>query len=309
MQRVQIAGLARVTGSLAVLLLTGCEQVLDIPDDPRVVEGADPWRCLGKVAEPAAPTSQTAKVRIQACNFISTNCATPVTGLTASLCDRLDVSCSNPVATNITDEGGALIFDVPTGGVLGTGFDGYLQITAPSELCTNEEVFGASSGVLCALVGCNTAAPSEVCRVPTFAPSLLFFNPTIRADVVQPIPLPLLPTSALQPVLAEVGKTFDPLTGTLFISSRDCDGAPAADVAYALNEHGDVASELYSINGNISGTAKHTDASGLGGFIGVPAGFVEVAGFLGDESGPRIGATAVRSVAFHVTYSTVAPSP
>ena len=301
---------ARAFASVTLLSVAGCAEVLDIPDDPKLVfQQRDPWRCLGNVPEPPAPETEMATVLVQACNFISTNCATPVTGLTARLCDKLDVSCTNPINDNITDSGGRLSFDVVTGGVLGVGFDGYLQITPPTELCTNEAVFGEAGPLLCSLVGCDTQNPDDRCRVPTFAPSLLFFNPNIRADIVDPIPLPLVPTSALQPVLAAVGQTFDPTTGVLFISSRDCDGKPARGVSLAINQHQDVVSELYVVDGNISGTATQTDSSGLGGFIGVPAGFVEVVGYVGDETGLRIGATGVRVAAFNITYSTLVPSP
>ena len=88
--------------------------------DPQLVEKG-PWSCLDRPIEPAAPRADSAVVRIQACNFVSTNCSEPAGGITAALCDKKDVTCANPIQPNITDVNGTLVFDVPTGGILGVG--------------------------------------------------------------------------------------------------------------------------------------------------------------------------------------------
>ena len=69
--------------------LPACSQVLDIPDDPRVV-ATGPWRCLNQLPVAPAASGPLASVRVQACNFI-TNCTTMASGLTAKLCDKRDV--------------------------------------------------------------------------------------------------------------------------------------------------------------------------------------------------------------------------
>jgi hypothetical protein len=302
--------LARALLSAALLSSTACSEVLDIPDDPKLVDGTDPWRCLGKPLPETVPERDTASVSVHACNFVSSNCSATATGFTANLCDKKDVNCTNPIATNIGESAGDLQFDVPTGGVLGVGFDGYLQIAARTELCTNKEFFPESGQLLCALSGqaCDTN-PTEACRYPIYAPARLFFNPAIKSDVTTPIPLPLFPLDQVQPILTAANQPLDPTKGFVFITALDCNGTPAKDVSYSISRNDPSIAELYVAEGNISGGVSHTDETGLGGFLGVPAGFTEVFGALGDDSGQRIGAAGVYVGAFSVSYTTLTPSP
>jgi hypothetical protein len=306
-------GIATSLASAMLLSLAGCGEVLDIPDNPRLVPPErDPWRCLGKPTQTIPPEGDSATVRVQACNFVSTNCSQPMTGITAKVCDKLDLKCTSPIQT-VRDNGGALEFVAPTGGVLGVGFDGYLRITPPVASCTNAAVFGDVGPLLCALAGmaCDPTLPDDPdCLFPTFVPALLFFNPSVRADLTTPIPLPLIPTAAAQSLTAAAGGTFNPATGIVFTTSLDCDGVPARDVALTIDKHQDVVTELYAENGVISSTARSTDVTGLGGYIGVPPGFVVLAGYLGsDEDGSaRIGQVGVNVEAFTISYTSLVPS-
>lgn len=256
--------------------LTGCADVLDIPEDPQLVDGG-PWRCLGQPAGVSAPTSGSAQVQVAACDFQSASCETPVTGLRARLCpSNVDTDCAEPLSVDIVDEGGLLSFSVPTPA---KGFGGYLEVESVTEMCTNPSL-GAQGGVLCGLSPeCDPAAPSWACEVPLYARALLFFNPPIFNDTARPISLPLVPSVALPALSAAAHEGgLDRTTGNLFVTALDCDGEPAAGVTMRIDRDAERATQLYLAHGNPSDAALHTDATGLGGFVGVPPGIVGVQG-------------------------------
>lgn len=277
-------------------MLCGCSAVLDIPDDPELVAPSG-RACI----DPTVRTS-TATVRMYACDFVA-DCDVPVRGLSARLCRKRDVGCSEPIREGITDADGLLVFDVMTGD---TGFDGYLEVTSDSALCTDQAVFGAEGRFLCDfLPGCDPEAPDEACRLPLYAPALFFFNPPVRADITEPIQLPLLKTSALPSVVEAAGADFDPTAGNLFITSLDCSGFPAAGVSYDIAERQEEVTALYIASGVVSGAEQRTDGSGVGGFVGVPPGFVEVIGL--DEDMGVIGEIGVQTAPFTLTYGAIGP--
>lgn len=296
--------------ALGALALTGCTQLLDLPDDP-VVAPEGPWGCLGGGPETVGlfsvpsnpPDNPTASVTVEACDFV-TGCTTAVSGLTAKLCNKRDVGCSSPLLENILDENGRLTVDVPT---LGRGFDGYLLVSSPQALCTDEEMFPGTNGSLCQIAQeCDSMAPDDSCLVPTYAPALVFFNPPISADVATPLPLQLLRSAALPAVVEAAGAELNPSTGNFFITALDCNGELAPGVTYEISQHQELVSALYVDSGVVSDTIFQTDGSGIGGFVGVPPGFVEITGFTSDFE--RIGQVGLQSAPFSLTYSLMVPS-
>lgn len=282
----------------------GCQQILDIPGAPTVA-ATGPWRCLGQAPASATAAKPTATVRVQTCNFI-TDCTTTVTGLTAQLCDKRDVGCLTPRLVNLTQVDGEFRFDVPTAG---DGFSGYLSIDSPAALCTDAAAFGAAAGkTLCDLVAptCDPAAPDARCYTKLYAPSMLFFNPPVRDDMPSPLPLQMFPISGLPTVLAAAGVQVDATAGNLFIQALDCDGRPAAGVTYQLQQYGDQVSPLYVQDGIVSSAATQTDATGVGGFVRVPPGFVSITGYNAD--GKAIGSVGVQSMPSVLTYTSLTPA-
>lgn len=282
-----------------------CSQVLDIPSDPVLVT-TGPWRCLKQstAATPMQPVAQ-ARVRVRACNFI-TECTTRVDGLTAKLCDKRDVGCLNPRLTGITQTDGEFTFQVPTAG---DGFNGYLLIDSNVALCTDSTAFGTAAGtVLCGLAAptCDINAPDERCYLKLYAPAMLFFNPPIQRDIDAPMPLQMFPISGVPAVITAAGIQLDPGAGSLFIQALDCDGKPATGVSYQIMQNGADVSALYVNNGIVSGSFTHTDETGIGGFTGVPPGFVSVVGYNSD--GVAIGEIGVQSASSMLTYSTLLPA-
>lgn len=284
-----------------LLALPGCAEVLDIPEDPAVV-APGPWHCLEQPALPPIPAASTATVQVAACDLLS-NCATPVTGLRARLCERADATCDSPLATDIVDSSGLLSFTVPTPA---DGFAGYLQIDSATELCTNPSL-GDFGPALCALApGCDPAAPDDACRVPLYARSLLFFDPPVFNDTTQPISLPLVPSTGMSTLAAAAhAGGLDLSTGSLFVTALDCDGRRAAGVSYRIDRDQDRVTPLYLVNAAASDAALETDDSGLGGFWGVPPGVINVTG--NDPDSHPVGALAAFTAALTVSYGFLAP--
>lgn len=288
--------------SVAFLQL-GCADVLDIPSDPRLVESG-PWRCVGSAPQKSASLASDAEVRVRTCDFI-TDCTTDVTGLSAKLCDKRDVGCNQPRLRDITDTNGEFKFRVPTAG---GGFDGYLRVDSSLAYCTDVDAFGAVAGsTLCGVTSpeCDLGAPDARCYVTIFAPAMLFFNPPIVRDVLEPLPLQMFPSSGLPAVIAAAGIRIDPAGGSLFLQALDCDGKPASGVRFEVAQHQDVVHPLYVDNGVVSSGATHTDGTGVGGFIGVPPGFVTVTGY--NESGAPIAEVGLQAAASILTYGTLSP--
>jgi hypothetical protein len=55
----------------------------------------------------------------------------------------------------------------------------------------------------------------------------------------------------------------------------------------------------------VSNTSLQTDTSGIGGFVGVPAGFAEVTGY--NDKLQKIGKIGVQAAPFSLTYSALSP--
>ncbi len=298
--------LIRKAAPLALVYLAGCAEILDIPETSTLeLAPAGPWRCLETAAgPPPMPSASSATVRFQACDFIS-GCTEPVTGLHARLCDKLDIGCNNPRQVDIRDTGGQLEFDVPIGA---RGFDGYLEVSTALARCYDTEVFGnAALGLLCQLAPqCDPAQPTEACDIPIYSPVMWFFNPPVTADVEIPIPLQFYPSAALPLVVDAAGGELVPGTGSVFMTVIDCDGQPAPGITLDIAEYEDEATPLYFDSGVISNTVSETDASGVGGFIRIPPGFVEITGVNRDNE--PIAKVGVQASPVFVTYTVLAPT-
>jgi hypothetical protein len=295
-------GLERFLGSAALATtLLGCASILDIPDAPEL-EASGPWACLGREPPALLTTAPRAKVRVFACDFVG-NCMQPVTNLTAKLCLKRDVGCTNPIAKDLTDKNGLFEIDVDA---TGDGFDGYLDVSAPTAQCTDKAAFGDAGPMLCGLLpNCNPDKPSEACLAPTYARALVFFNPPVRKTFDKPQPVPLLPAAALPAIVGAAGAKLDITTGNLFISALDCSDTPASGVTYSIGEHQDKVTQLYVDHGVVSNTSLQTDTSGIGGFVGVPTGFAEVTGYNSELE--KIGKIGVQVAPFTLTYSALSP--
>jgi hypothetical protein len=285
--------------------------LLDIAENPVLVP-PDPFACSEDDApKPQPPMRDKAIVRVHACDFISTNCSTPVKGLTAKLCDKKDFPCEKPRIAELKDTDGDVMFEVPTGGSLGAGFDGYLSVAGPVELCTKTS--SATGLDACALVPkCDTAkkmSQDNDCLIPSYIPSMLFFNPPITTDSVTPIVLPLIPSIAGMSLVSGAGETtVDINQGIVFATGLDCEGRPAAGLTF--NSSPMPKKIGYVDEGLLSFRSTKTDATGVGGLLGISSGFAWVSAFsngaMGQNELAKIGIQILPST---VSYVALAPAP
>jgi hypothetical protein len=287
--------------------LGGCAEVLDIPDDPKF-ERTGPWRCVDQGPTPSVPPAETATVTFRACDFIS-GCTRAVTGLSARLCDKLDVACLSPRSPVVmSDANGMITFQAPT--PQQRPFDGYMEVIPPFALCTDRASFGDAAGLICELArpqGCDpqNPTPTPECFVPVYSPVLWFFNPPVVGDFQSPILLQLYPAAQLPPLIEAAGAQLDPTSSSVFLTAWDCDGNPVDGVTLSVPEHDDVVQPLYYNTGVIRAGLDETDSSGIGGFIKVPPGFVNVSGV--NEEGEFVGIVGVQARLNFVTYTVLVP--
>lgn len=291
----------------APIALVGCAEVLGLPDDP-VLAPADRWQCSAAAVSATPPQRDKAKVTVRACNFISTNCATPATGLTASLCEKRDFNCAAPLQQGITDVDGDLNFEVPTGGSQGAGFDGYLKVTASPIRCAALGMSKEDQATCRQLAGCDGAASTDQCKVPEYIAAALFFNPPVDADREQPLLLPLIPFVASTKLVAAAGGTqADMTSGAVFATVLGCDGKPSPGVTLS-SEPNPRFGVLYAADGVISAAATATDQSGLAGLLGVPTGFARIVAYEGaGESRREVTSVGVQVALQTMTYVTLLP--
>jgi hypothetical protein len=286
----------------------GCAALVDFPDDPQLVTQAaltanPAWQCLEQPAEPPVPAAPTVRVRARACDALR-GCSVPVAGLSARVCSKIDVNCSSPLLEDLHEVGGVFEFDAPT---TSSGFGGYLEISSAAEPCTSP-VFGEAGPLVCAQAPqCNLEAPEAACDVPVYPRYLHFFNPPVTEDVLDPVVLNLLPTAGLLGILRATGGTFDASTGILIVTARDCNDTPAAGLSYELDQAQYPVTQVYMDNGVLSGSRGTTDATGIGGFVGVPSGYSNIEAY--DGSGERVGGVGVQIAGASITNVTLTPSP
>jgi len=292
---------ALIAPLLALALLPACAELVSFPDDPTLAEPG-PWDCVAAPAASAAPASSTVTVRVQTCDSFG-DCSVPIEGLSAELCEKLDVGCSRPVLRGMTPVQGLFEIDVP---IDETGFDGYLKVTSPTEPCSAD---GAELGASpCSLAPeCDPVAPDERCQLPQYAPALFFFTPPIRSEPAAPFVLSLMRLAAVPALAQAAGAPFDAELGNLVVTGVDCNGARAAGISYELRQQPEGVTPLYMANGILTNSLAETDATGVGAFVGVPPGFVDVLGSTGDSG--TVGGVGVQVSRLSISYATLAPTP
>jgi hypothetical protein len=294
------------------LLAPACAALVEYPDEPELatavapVQPEDPdganWDCLTTPRLAATPQAALARVRILVCDALQ-GCTAPLAGLRGRVCGKLDVDCINPIFTGVTDADGTLDFEVPTGRA---GFDGYLELVSPPALCSDTELFGAASPLLCGLLpGCDPEAANDRCQVQPYVRALQFFNPPITASFAQPLTLKVISAPALLGLERASGTDFDPSSGHVLLTALDCAGAPAAGVAYDMRQGAEQVHELYMQSGVLTSASSETDATGIGAFSLVPPGFVDIAAY--NAEGKKVGAVGVIAAPFTLTSTALVP--
>jgi hypothetical protein len=240
------------TALLGVTLLgsSACANVLGIEETTLAKEdsstSAGPWDCVGNVEE----AHTDAEELVLTVTTLGLDAMTPLPDLNVEVCRvSFGGSCQTKI-NGTTDEDGQLEIQVP---VSPGGFEGYVEISG--------EVPNAE--------GTDTE-PAQRLRWYYSRPRTKDFAITA-----------LMPAESLWATIAEsiIGETPSEGRGYLSFEARDCDDAPAADVAVALKPRAE--SRLFYFAASTEtflaeDVQEATDVTGRGAFFEVTPGSLEL---------------------------------
>jgi hypothetical protein len=231
-------------------------------------DGGDPWSCLGKVTAPAEDTSKMVTLNFK---FVD-SALSPLSGMTAAVCNRSDLTCSSPiVASQTSDAMGNVSMQVPYAARV------YVSVTGKMVLKTLVYV----------------DPPPTVAQGP------------VTSVVVQT-------SSTLQTLSALASHSFNNREGALFLLAQDCSFAPAGGalgVQFELTPGGDAGAAdtvgFYTLSGTPDFALTETTSSGNGGFLNVLPGLTTVTGVLPGRGNAVVGRNAVLVQPNTVTYAVI----
>jgi hypothetical protein len=227
-----------------------------------VCEQNPTWSCLGGVSWPP-PEPRPATVIFQLRDLIKDE---PAVGVTARLCRKLDFDCMQPLASGMRgDNEGTLTVEV------GSGFDGYVELTSPDRL-----------------------------------PGIYFFYPPVSGDRVIPN-VPLIRQAELQQFATLAGRPVVYGRGHVMLGAYNCRQEPADGVRLSSEDADANTTPFYLVKRVPSATATATDSSGRGGMINLRAGSISISGVTGD--GRPIGSVGLFVRAGTITYTSLLPAP
>lgn len=188
------------------------------------------WRC----EVPAAPPPGGKKLlTVLVRDSLSLS---PVTGIRIVACQKLDLTCAEPIAEATTQMDGNLSIEVPG------NFAGYLQQTEASD----------------------------------YAPAMYFLPSTFPDDgVLQPFPL-LGSGAILDALAVALGADLDPGRGHMMLIAEDCFGMAQPGVTFASPQADENTVQFYVRDLLPSTMAKETAEIGNGGYLNFPAGTAHI---------------------------------
>ncbi len=185
-------------------------------------------------------------------------------------CSKLDVQCASPLSATVDLSSAPGLLKV----TLASGFDGYLELTSP-----------------------------------TITPALFFVVKPIREDTTLSTSLPVVPPAGFGGIAQAIGTTLDLTTmGHVYALAEDCGGTPASGVRFEIDKKSTQTAAYYMINNTPLSTVPSTDASGAGGFLNIPNGFVRLTGYV-SATGARIGEAGFVVRVGAVSYPRLIPTP
>lgn len=211
-------------------------------------------------------SSSTVTVKLPLRDFFT---GQPRAGVTVRTCGPLDNVCANPTGPDaVTDGAGNATLTLLSKAAFSMSF----------RLIASEEV----------------------------AASAVYPHPTSLVDGVT---LPVVRTigrAALQSTVEAGGAIYDASRGTVIVDARDCLGAPGSGVSWTATTQAPDTVSFYVRSGAPSRTATETDASGVGGWMLLPAGFPAIAPTRGGQALPE---RKIYVGADMITYAFVSPTP
>ena len=197
--------------------------------------------------------------------------AKPLGGVTAQLCKKLDVLCSDPFGPKIvSDDAGLVAMTVDP------AFEGYVLMNDPR-----------------------------------IAPALYFLTAPASGDLDLPtVPL-ATPLAAAGIVRNAGGPSSSWMQdrGIMLLNVFDCQTQPAANITFSVGGALDPAMFVFYLkNGLPTKESSATDTTGYGGLVNVPEGVASITATLGPAPGQKISASTFLVRPGHVTYARMMPN-
>lgn len=224
------------------------------------------WSCLAQSIQANAEAGRF-EATLRAEDMVTQQ---PLSGVTARLCRKLDVSCDDARRGEaVTDGKGKVQFEVDVEGG-DRGFTGYVQFTRNDLM-----------------------------------PGLYFFNPPITSSVDVP-QVQLLTPMVAQLLAMQAGISFMSERGLILLRAFDCTDEPVPGVVFEVDDADPNSTAFYSVDGLPSRKATATDTSGYGGVINAAPGTITVKARL---AGSRrvISTVSILVKAGAITYSRMVP--
>lgn len=193
----------------------------------------------------------------------------PIPDVSVKVCALDDLACADAAEPVVSDADGRVSLELPLGP---NGFGGFLELT-------------------------GTAIPVTLLRL---LPPLGF---TEDVDGFRVVTL-----ATLAAVSTALGVAMDPARGHLTVETRDCDGALASGVSYAVDTADGLSTRFYVAADRPSSAATATDVNGSGGVANVPAGSAVITATVAAD-GRVIGRLPVVVRAGAVSSSLLPPTP
>jgi len=229
----------------------------------KAAEVASEWSCLGKVKWPSTGDGPF-KLRAMVIDVMTSK---PPEDLEVVLCPKLDTECTSPSPANATTTADGYL-EV----TVSAGFDGYLQMTAP-----------------------------------TITPALFFPVKPVFEDTVIPGVLPVVSPQGFAQIATAIGTTLDLTLGHTYVMASNCDNTPAPGVRLEVSDQTATTKRYYMINNAPVGSATSTDSAGNGGFLNLEPKFTKITGFVA-STGAMIGEASFVVRAGAVTYPRILPT-
>jgi hypothetical protein len=210
------------------------------------------WECLDTM--PQAPTA-SGRLQVQA-HYQHMVSQSPMKNVSVRVCRKLDVECTNPESTGMTDTNGDVTLDVPA------AFTGYMAAEGMS-----------TSGV-------------------KLMPTRYYFSPAVNEDLnIASIQLvePALATALV--MNASMTSQLED-RGLVLLSAFDCMQVGAAGISFESADADEQSKAFYAVMSLPSATATETATGGFGGFLNAPAGNFRIDAKRASD-GRKIGEVAV----------------
>lgn len=234
----------------------------DAPSDPK-------WGCIGKITWASPDTSASITL---VSRFLKLVGETPIADMDVRACARLDVNCSQPVATAKTDSDGKATMK------LFKGFDGYTLAAPPASF-------------------------------PEMMPAILLNVPPPTEDELEPSePVHLTSKGEINAIGALVQKQLEPGMGHVFGLALDCQGKPTAGVTLKVDTVSPSTIGYYVASSGLpSATLGETSARGEAGYLNLPPGYVTITATSVDKG--KVGSVTALIKPDHITYVPLPPTP